>query len=171
MSSEPEIIRGDELTLDTFHAAAKTHIAADAHVAVDGKVFTKPELIAKADELRTPFKAKRAMKTQLKKASVELDSKRVEIRRFVIGLNIGLKAFLGNDNPEIVKFGFKVDKKHRSLTAEEADKRAKKALESRKRHHTMGRLQKKALDESASSAPDATPPPPAPETRGPTHVA
>ncbi|MBI3723893.1 hypothetical protein HY251_08080 [bacterium] len=171
MSAKPEIIRGDELTLDTFHTAAKMLLAADAHVAVDGTVFTKPELLAKADELRMPFKTKRAKKTELEKASIALASKRVEIRRFVMGLSIGLKAFLGNDNPEIAKFGFRPDKKHRALTAEEADKRARKMRESRKRHHTMGRLQKKALDESASSEPDAPPPPPAPETGGPTHVA
>src|SRR5207244_1243573 len=105
------------------------------------------------DEVRAPLKAKRTKKTELKKSQAELDAKEPSIRRFVKALQTGMKGYLGEENPEIVKFGFKLDKKQRKLTSEESQKRAEKSRRTRERNHTMGSQQKKRFDDSADAEP------------------
>ncbi|MBI3725262.1 hypothetical protein HY251_15125 [bacterium] len=175
MSIKPEIIRGDELVLDLFIEALKTHVPAAAHLTFDGTELPKHELLDKAVGLRSPFKTKRTLKTELKKAQMELDAKRLEIRHFVKSAHTCIKAFLGEESPDIAKFGFKPDKKQRPLTSAENQARAKKAEETRLLNHTMGPAEKKRFDKAHESG--GTPPAggagasDSAGAGGPTHVA
>ncbi len=155
MSLTPEVIRGRELTLDTFYAALGSIVPAATVMTVGGKSFTQPELLAKVDSVRAPYKAKRTAKTELKKTQEELKTALPDITSFVKALHTAVTAYLGEGNPDIVKFGFLPNKPRKPLTAEAAQARAAKARKTRARNHTMGKRQKKAL--AAEASPDAAP--------------
>jgi hypothetical protein len=151
MALKPELIRGDELTLDTFVTHLKTNVPATASFTVDGVVYTHADLVKKVEEARQPFKAVRLLATELKRERAELAAKRDEIRVLVHALHTAAKAFVRETNPEIVKFGFRPDRKHRPLTAEESAARVAKMRATREANHTMGSRQKKELKAKAES--------------------
>jgi hypothetical protein len=143
MSLKPEIVRGNELTLDMFRAALASSVPAKAHITVNGTVYNQHQLMKKVDSVRALYKAVRTAKTELKKAFAELEAQGPEIARLVKSLQTGIKAYLGEENPDLVKFGFKLDK----------------ARMTRELRHTMGSRQKALIkaDETQSATPPAKP--------------
>lgn len=158
MTLKAEIIRGDELTLDIFIASLSSYVPATAQIIVDGKVYSQPDLLKKADEMRAPLKTVRTINTELKKARLDARAKRSDIHVFVKALQTGMKSYLGEQNPDIEKFGFKADKRKRALTAEESASRAEKARMTREMRHTMGKRQKASI--KAGDVAQTPPPPP-----------
>jgi len=156
MSVNPDVIRGDELVLDTCFAALQS-VPTTATFACDGAIFTQPDLLKKIDTVRTPFKTVRADATSLKKARADLKAQRPGIKLFVKALETAMKGFLGEANPQIVTFGFKPNKTPRVLTTAEKAQKAAKARATRAKNLDMGKQQEKAFDQSAGSTPPPAP--------------
>ncbi len=159
MSQKPEIIHGDELILDTFFGALGSVTPATAKLLVDGTLYSPTDLAKKIDEERQPYKAVRGLNNDLKTAREDLKVKKKDIRRFVNALHIGAKAYLGDANPEIEKYGFQPDKKAPPLSAEKLKDKVQKARLTRAMRHTMGKRQKAGI--KATDVPPSPPPPPA----------
>src|ERR1700722_3712401 len=156
---KPQIIRGDELILDTFYSALQS-VPATAQFAADGTIYSQPDLLKKVDSMRTPYKTVRSGVTALSSARADLDSQRPAIKTFVKALQTAIKGYMGEDSPEMVTFGFKPNKVPTPLTASEKALKAEKALQTRAENHTKGKKQKAALDAGQAPAASTTPAPP-----------
>src|ERR1700722_7742642 len=115
---KPQIIRGDELILDTFFSALQS-VPATAQFAADGTIYTQPDLLKKVDSMRTPYKTVRSEVTILSSARADLKSQMPAIKSFVKALQTAITGYLGEGNPELIKFGFKPNKAPKPLTSEE----------------------------------------------------
>lgn len=160
--------KGSEATLDQLVAGLQANVPSSAVILVDGVSFAQPDLVKKATEEAAYFKAVRAANETWKKALAELRAHRPEIRKFLKGAKVGMKAYLGNDNPDIEKFGFHLDRVGR-LSTEEKAIRADKARRTREARHTMGARQKEGIrapDVASVVIPNPSAPEPGPS--GPT---
>jgi hypothetical protein len=123
-----------EQVLDTFIEAVLANVPANAVIHVGGVPYTQPELVRKADLERTFLKNARAAKEVYRKVTAELHRERPEIHGFLKEAKIGMKAFLGSDNPDIEKYGFHLDR-NPEMSAESKAKSVEKARQTRAELH------------------------------------
>lgn len=142
--NETHSISGTEKTLETFVDALKANVPAAAVINIDGVPYTQADLVKKAEEELAYFKSSQAAKDASKKATADLRQARPGIKRFVKSAKIGMKSYLGVDNPDIEKFGFHLDKTG-ELSADKKAIRAEKARRTREARHTMGSRQKQSI--------------------------
>ena len=83
----------------------------------------------------------------------ERDDGHPQAREFVKDVQAGLKNKLGSKNTSLLDFGISPDKARRQLTPDEKKAAADKSRKTRQRNHTMGRKQKKALEEQSQTPP------------------
>jgi len=146
-------ISGSEQTLDTFINALQQNVPANAVILVDGTAYSQQDLVKKADSERAFFKNARAAKETSKKATSDLRIARPGIRKFLKAAKIGMKAYLGADNPDIEKYGFHFDRTG-ELSADQKAIRAEKSRRTREARHTLGKRQKAGIHGAAE--PDVT---------------
>src|SRR5581483_606227 len=128
---------GAEQTLDTFVAKLSSSVPANVVILVDGVSYTQPDLVKKANEQLAFFKNARAAKDAWTKATADLRAARGAIRQFLKATKIGMKGYLGVDNPAIEQFGFHFDKKP-EMSTDAKVLRAEKARRTREARHTLG---------------------------------
>lgn len=145
MAAKVNAPKGTELELDLVVAGIVAAIPSGATIVVDGVAYTQPDLLKKAQSHQGRFKALRDSRnvTEQRKLDVENDSP--FSKRFLRELKIAVSAFLGSDNPDLTKFGYKPRKKPADLTVEQKALKAERARRTRGARHTMGDRQKKAI--------------------------
>jgi hypothetical protein len=153
---QPQIIRGNELILDTFYSALQS-VPATAQFAADGTIYTQPQLLSKVDSMRTPYKTVRTGVTALSSARADLTAQKPAIKSFVKALQTAITGYLGEGSPGLVTFGFKPNKVRTPLTSEQKVLKAEKLRATRALNHTMGKKQKAALAAGQTPATSTTP--------------
>jgi hypothetical protein len=155
MALQPEVIRGDEAILDACFLQLSKDVPASAVFVCDGVTYQQPDLVKEIEAQRAPYKAVRSSKTASKTAREDLKAKKASIHQFVKGLQTGIKGYLGENNPQIVDYGFKENKRSQPLSSEKLLERTKKARRTRDLRHTMGSQQKKHIN--ATEMPETPP--------------
>ena len=149
--------KGVELNLDLVVAGIVAVIPQTASLTVDGVTYTQPDLLKKAQSFQALYKALRDARTATEQRLLDVFGNLPSAKRFLRELGIACKAFLGSDNPELTKLGFKPRKKPAELTSEQKAEKAERARRTRQARHTMGSRQKAAIHGAPLDAP-ATPP-------------
>jgi hypothetical protein len=157
MSLKSDVIRGDEATLDAFLIGLQS-VPNTTQWTVNGQTYSTPDLITKVEQERAPYKTVRQLNAALKVARTELGTKKSDISVFVRALQTAARAHVGESSPDITRFGFKENKKHKKLTSEEAAARAEKMRATRAARHTMGKRQKKEVHGTTPTPPTPSKP-------------
>ena len=109
------------------------------------------------DDLAYHLDARTARLVAHQKAQLR-DAQHQATRKLVSQLRYCLNTMYGDDSPTLLDFGFTPRKKKAAATFDEKVQRHDKLVATRERNHTLGKKQKKALDESASKPAAPAPP-------------
>ena len=167
-SDKKVALHGPELVLDMAFTAVQTLVAAGSTLTVGGKAYSQADLLKEIEAKRAPLKDARDAKVNFAKARVVVRAELPDIKSWVKELRTGVRAFVGESNPEIEKFGFAVVRPRRKLSAEENALKADRSRRTRQARHTMGAKQKETIKaapvDTLTIHTDGASPTPAPST-------
>jgi len=133
-------------------------------VTVGGQAVAKTDLVNEMTQVLSGYQAVDAGVSATKGARAQLGANLPGFHKQYLGIMDGLISSLGRGNPQLAQFGFTVPKARKPLTSEQQVVRAAKAQKTRALRHTMGKVQKAAVQYTGSlevsvdeTAPAATP--------------
>jgi hypothetical protein len=136
-------------------------------VAVGGTTVAKADLVNELMQISSAYQAIDAGVLASKAARSQLNEQLPGFRKQYFGIKDAMLAFLGRGNPQLAQFGIAVSKGSKSLTPSQKVVKAAKALKTRALRHTMGKVQKAAVQytgELQLAVSETTPAAPADET-------
>ena len=144
-----------------------------SNVAVGGVVLAKTDLVNELMQISSAYQAIDAGVMAARAARSQLSAQLPGFHKQYTGIKDAILALLGRGNPQLAQFGITTSNGSKPLTPAQKVVRAQKALKTRALRHTMGKVQKAAVqytgdlevavNETAPSAPaDDTAPAAAP---------
>jgi hypothetical protein len=127
--NQKSVSRGRELQLEMLLEGLATYPA--EVINVGGVAYTKETFAERVRQELEGFKAVREARLALAKALDERKERDKETSRFVANTRHAVQGALGDQNPELEKWGFKVRKERAPETVEEKLARVAKAKKTR----------------------------------------
>ena len=153
------VVRGLELAFDMLHSGVASLLSSSTSLVMGGKSVSQPDLLKAIEAACAPVKDERVAKAAYKKAVLARKERSREARKLVREVRAAIRVVLGEENPDLARFGIAPKSDPRPLTPEEKTLRAEKARRTRELRHTLGSRQKasiKAADvRSLAIGPDA----------------
>jgi hypothetical protein len=146
-------------------------------VTVGGQAVAKADLVNELMQISSAYQAIDAAVVAAKGARSQLSGQLPGFHKQYVGTKDALVALLGRGNPQLARFGITTSNGSKPLTSTQKVVRAAKALKTRALRHTMGKVQKAAVqyvgdlqvavNETTPVAPaDETAPAAAPQAQG-----
>jgi len=134
-------------------------------VAVGGVVLAKADLVNELMQISSAYQAIDAGVMAARTARSQLSAQTPGFHKQYTGIKDAILALVGRGNPQLAQFGITVSNGSKPLTPSQKVVRAAKALKTRALRHTMGKVQKSAVqytgdlevavNETAPAAPPA----------------
>jgi hypothetical protein len=119
-------------------------------VAVYGQAVAKADLVNELVQISSAYQAIDAAVMAVKGARSQLSGQLPGFHKQYVGIKDALVALLGRGNPQLAQLGITVSKGSKPLTSVQKVVRAAKALKTRALRHTMGKVQKAAVQYTGS---------------------
>ena len=142
--------RGLRQQVSQMIAGIQAVIPDGSSVTVGGTAMAKADLVNELMQISAAYQAIDAGVLAAKGARSQLKSELPGFHKQYVGIKDALTAFLGRGNPQLAQLGIKVSKGSKPLTPAEKVVRAAKALKTRTMRHTMGKVQKAAVQYTGS---------------------
>ena len=126
-------------------------------LSLNGGVFAQSDLLAQITAQEAPIDLVTQKRGELETAMDARRTTDLDRRRFLAQVKAAIISFLGRSNPELTQFGINPAKDSGTMTSQEAQARAQKAAETRKKNGTLGKRQKQALDGQTGTTPPSAP--------------
>jgi len=165
--------KGLRLKVSQMIAGIQAVVPEGSSVAVGGVVLAKTDLVNELMQISSAYQAVDAGVLAARTARSQLSAQTPGFHKQYTGIKDALLALLGRGNPQLAQFGITTSNGSKPLTPAQKVVRAAKSLKTRALRHTMGKVQKAAVqytgdlevavNETAPSAPaDDTAPAAAP---------
>jgi len=136
-------------------------------VAVGGVVLAKADLVNELMQISSAYQAIDAGVMAARTARSQLSAQTPGFHKQYTGIKDAILALLGRGNPQLAQFGITTSNGSKPLTPAQKVVRAAKSLKTRALRHTMGKVQKAAVQytgELQLAVSETTPAAPADET-------
>ncbi|MEZ0228094.1 MAG: hypothetical protein ACAI25_05670 [Planctomycetota bacterium] len=144
------VVRGIELRLDMAVAGLKSSIPQGVtNLILDGVSYPVADLVKHADEVVKPWKKVREARMVIREATQGREDDRERALKFLADLKAALVPHVGRESQELLKFGFKPQKK---LSQEKKAVRAAKARETREKKKQPSQAANPARPENGGSS-------------------
>jgi len=165
--------KGLRLKVSQMIAGIQAVVPEGSSVAVGGVVLAKADLVNELMQISSAYQAIDAGVMAARAARSQLSAQLPGFHKQYTGIKDAILALLGRGNPQLAQFGITTSNGSKPLTPAQKVVRAAKSLKTRALRHTMGKVQKAAVqytgdlevavNETAPSAPaDDTAPAAAP---------
>jgi hypothetical protein len=141
-AAAPKVFR---LKVSQMIAGIQAAIPDGSSVAVGGATVAKADLVTQLMQISSVYQAVDAGVLAAKTARSQLSEQLPGFHKQYVGIKDAILAFLGRGNPQLAQFGIAVSKGSKPLTSSQKVVRAAKALKTRALRHTMGKVQKAAV--------------------------
>ena len=169
--------KGLRLKVSQMIAGIQAVVPEGSSVAVGGVVLAKTDLVNELMQISSAYQAVDAGVLAARTARSQLSAQTPGFHKQYTGIKDAILALLGRGNPQLAQFGITTSNGSKPLTSTQKVVRAAKALKTRALRHTMGKVQKAAVqyvgdlqvavNETTPVAPaDETAPAAAPQTQG-----
>jgi hypothetical protein len=142
--------KGFQQKVSQMLAGLQAVIPDGSSVTIGGQVVVKSDLVAGLMQISSAYQAIDAAVMTVKGARVSLSGQLPGFQKQYAGIRDALVAFMGRGNPQLAQLGIKVSKGSTPLTPAQKVARAAKALKTRALRHTMGSVQKAAVQYTGS---------------------
>ncbi len=155
------------LKISQMIAGIQAVIPDGSSVAVGGVTVAKADLVNELTQISSVYQAIDAGVMAARSARLQLSAQTPGFHKQYTGIKDAMLAFLGRGNPQLAQFGITVSKGSKPLTSSQKVVKAAKALKTRALRHTMGKVQKAAVQYTGNlqvAVNETTPAAPADET-------
>ena len=137
--------KGLRLKVSQMIAGIQAVVPDGSSVAVGGAVLAKADLVNELMQISSAYQAIDAGVLAAKTARSQLSAQTPGFHKQYTGIKDAILALLGRGNPQLAQFGITTSKGSKPLTPSQKVVRAEKALKTRALRHTMGKVQKAAV--------------------------
>ena len=159
--------KGLRLKVSQMIAGIQAVVPEGSSVAVGGVVLAKADLVNELMQISSAYQAIDAGVMAARTARSQLSAQTPGFHKQYTGIKDAILALLGRGNPQLAQFGITTSNGSKPLTPAQKVVRAQKALKTRALRHTMGKVQKAAVQytgELQLAVSETTPAAPADET-------
>jgi len=159
--------KGLRLKVSQMIAGIQAVVPEGSSVAVGGVVLAKTDLVNELMQISSAYQAVDAGVLAARTARSQLSAQTPGFHKQYTGIKDALLALLGRGNPQLAQFGITTSNGSKPLTPAQKVVRAAKSLKTRALRHTMGKVQKAAVQytgELQLAVSETTPAAPADET-------
>jgi hypothetical protein len=129
-------------------------------VMLRGKIYNQAELLDRLQEINSRWKEVREAHRIIRQFTAEKPALVKEATEVLSDLNSVFAGYLGADSEALLNYGFKVKRKRRKLTVEEAVIRTEKARRTRELRNPLNKREREALKAGPMTLHVAIPLPP-----------
>jgi hypothetical protein len=126
-------------------AGIQAAIPDGSSVTVGGVAMAKADLVNELSQISAAYQAIDAGVLAAKGARSQLKSGLSGFQKTYLGIKDAMAAYLGRGNPQLAQLGIKVSEGSKPLTPAQKVVKAEKAKKTRALRHTMGKVQKAAV--------------------------
>ncbi len=169
--NKSSVSKGIELQYDTILAGLQA-LPATTQLTIQNTIYTPTSLGSVVNQNNAINKTVRALKLQWQQGVATRRGQKPADRKFIAAIRNAVIGLLGDENPDLVKFGFKPRKQH-AATVQEKTLAVARGKETREARGTKGPRAKAAIQGDPPAQVTVTadggmvvpPPPPPPTTK------